>query len=298
MARIIPPGAAMEANQRGNDAREAGELDRAEDEYLAAIVIDAEYSSPWFNLGVLYKWQGRFDESRRCVERCLELQPDDNEGAIWNLGIATTALGDWPAARAAWKRYGIAIPDGDGPIEMNVGFTPIRLKVDPPEVVWCDRIDPARAIVRSVPSPPSGRRYGDLVLHDGEPAGTREYRGQEVDVFDELVLLEPSRYQTHVLEASAPTLGAYIELMEALEADHEGNELEDWSMSFRYLCKECSEGKPHGHGKPQGEPDDAEWKPDRQIAVATLDGARLPLVVRAWVASGDDRASGPVERVL
>lgn len=96
--------------------------------------------------------------------RAVELDSSD-EAAWWNLGIAATALGEWREARTAWRACGIEIPEGDGPPDLDFGLVPVRL--DPAgcgEVVWCRRIDPARAVIRNVPLPevtePRDRRIG------------------------------------------------------------------------------------------------------------------------------------------
>lgn len=57
-----------------------------------------------------------------------------------------------------------------------------RLEDGNAEVVWCRRLDPARALIRNVPMAESGRGYGDLVLHGGEPKGTRSIEGREVSI--------------------------------------------------------------------------------------------------------------------
>jgi hypothetical protein len=80
---------------------------------------------------------------------------------------------------------------------MKIGITPIRVCCDAhPEVVWCHRLDPARAPIESIPTPESGRRYRDLLLHDGEPRGKRRYRDKTLSVFDELAVLEKSSFRT------------------------------------------------------------------------------------------------------
>jgi hypothetical protein len=170
------------------------------------------------------------------------LDPDD-QAAWWNLGIAATALGHWPEARQAWTAFGIELPAGDGPIEMKLGLTPIRLNPDSNgEVVWCQRIDPARAIIKNVPLPASSHCFGDLLLHDGEPKGYRVFRGQDVPVFDELELLKPSGYQTYGVSVSFRSLEDIEVLMEM--AARSELLVEDWA-TIRNLCKLCSEGKPH-----------------------------------------------------
>ena len=50
-----------------------------------------------------------------------------------------------------------------------------------------DRLWPARAVIRSVPKPASGRRHDAMLLHDGAPDGTRRLHGQKVQVLDALV---------------------------------------------------------------------------------------------------------------
>ena len=88
---------------------------------------------------------------------------------------------------------------------MALGAVPIR--IDPhgaPEVVWCERLDPARVRIASVPFPESRRACGDVLLTDGEPRGYREYAGRQVPVFNELELLAASKFSTFAVTLSAP----------------------------------------------------------------------------------------------
>jgi hypothetical protein len=117
---------------------------------------------------------------------------------------------------------------------MEIGPTPIRMQVKHHEVVWCERIDPARAFVRSIPLPESGRRYGDLLLHDGAPAGTRMLEGRELSVFDELALLAPSDLNTYVVKVVASVPAAMDDLLGAFLAA--SIPAEDWTGSVRMLA--------------------------------------------------------------
>lgn len=256
--------------------------------------IDAAALGAWHDLVLVYKWQRRWPEAIQAAERALALRPDD-VGAAWNLGIAATALGDWGLARRGWRAAGVPdLPDGDGPIEMELGLTPVRINVEEgPEVVWCRRIDPARAVITSIPVESSGRRYHDLLLHDGEPVGTRMLGGREVSVFDEIEVLERSRYSTYLLEIQAPT----PEDAQALErgVDEAGLAGEDWTGSVRLLCKKCSEGSPHDHGKEDGGAATPPWKTSRRFGVAALDEAAARAVVEAWSRAAPGRAAGPLE---
>jgi hypothetical protein len=229
-------------NDRGNIAGERGEIDRAISLYRRAIAWDRTWGAPWYNLGLIYKDRHDWKTSLKCNQEAVR-RTSNNQAAWWNLGIAATALSDWAEARRAWSAYGIELPEGTGEIVEDFGYTPIR--IDPKgdgEVVWTDRIDPARAIIRSVPLPESGHRFGDLLLHDGEPKGYRLLGGKEVPVFDELEVLSRSSHGTYEATVAIES----IKDITALEAvfGEKGFAAEDWS-SIRYVCQQCSEGRPH-----------------------------------------------------
>ena len=220
-----------------------GAWTEAEQLYRGALECDPKRADTCYNLGLICKYQGRWQESLTFNQRALELDPRD-EAALWNLGIAATAVSDWPTARRAWKAYGVALPAGAGPIEMDLGIVPVRLNPSgEAEVVWTRRIDPARAIIQSVPQPATGFGCRDLLLHDGAPNGYRLLNGQEVPVFDALALLEPSSLSTFVVEVETPDPDA-VQSLES-RCEQAGLEMEDWTQSLRRLCKACSEGKPY-----------------------------------------------------
>jgi tetratricopeptide (TPR) repeat protein len=290
----MPPPAAIAANERGRSAAEDGRYADAVPHYLEALRIAPSWSVAWFNLGIAYKQTGDFAGSLRASERAIAIDAEEaGEGAVWNLGIAATALGDWKKARWAWSRFGVQIPPGDGPFEVLGELTPIRLNPrGDAEVVWSLRIDPARARLRSIPLPESKHRYDDLILHDGAPAGYRKLRGEDVPVFDELALLEPSAYQSWqatVVAAAASDIAELHGLLEAIDVP-----CEDWTGSVRMLCKKCSEGTPHEHS-PREEKEG--WKATRTIGLAVRDSDPMA-VLRGWAASGGGRTFAAFDRVL
>lgn len=267
---------AEKRNEEGRCLADQGDQEEAVLAYRAAIEADPSWSVPWYNLGLLHKYRGEWRESARCNREAVD-RDDSDEDAWWNLGIAATALGDWSQAREAWRRCGVDIPAGSGPVVMDLGLTPIRL--DPGgrgEVVWCDRIGPARAVIRSVPLPESGHFYGDVLLHDGAPHGARILDGREVPVFDALERLSRSGYRTYILDLPGST-----EVQRALlgdVADDRDSWAEDWSRSIRFLCRSCSEGVPH-------EAHDAELKenrPELAVAAAARDEAEVRDLIAAW----------------
>lgn len=285
-----PSDAAIAANQAGMEHASEGRREASIPHYRHAIVLSPDWYAPHLNLGIALKHTRDFRSSLAASKRAYELDPENaNGGALWNIGIAATAIADWPAARWAWTSYGISLPPGDGPIDMNIGNTPIRISPhEHPEVVWCHRIDPARARIKSIPTPETARRYGDLVLHDGEPRGKRMYRGKELSVFDELAVLERSPFRTWRVDVVAPTEADLDALFESLD-EHSDAGFEDWTSSLEMLCKACSEGLPHRH-EPEATP---AWAQERTVAIATVEDAAFALVRRWAEASGDRAASVP-----
>lgn len=249
------------------------EPEAAELHFRRAMELAPEWAMPPYNLGLLRKWQRRWEDSQHFNALAHRLDPDD-EAARWNLGIAATANGDWATAARAWEGVGLPAPSGPGPYDYKLGLVPIRVSVDEaPEVVWCHRLDPARAQILNVPTPACGRRCKDIVLHDGEPVGTRLLRGREVPVFNELELLEPSPLATFRLEVECPEGSAgLLQQLGSL-----GYEAEDWTEGVRMLCRACSEGRPH-------EEHDRELPAglSREIGVAAPPDARLEQVLAAW----------------
>jgi hypothetical protein len=117
---------------------------------LGDEILTQRQLDPSHPLGLVRKRQRRWTESLACNLRAAALDPTD-EAAWWNAGIAATALGAWASARQAWAAFGIELPPGDGEITMRLGLTPIRLNPQSnDEVVWCTRVDPARAIIHNV----------------------------------------------------------------------------------------------------------------------------------------------------
>jgi tetratricopeptide repeat protein len=253
--------------------------------YRSILELDPTRAGCWHDLGIVTKHLKAWDECRAANRRALALAPDD-EGAAWNLGIAGTALADWTAARDGWRAAGIELPPGNGPAEMTLGPVPIRVANDgAPEVVWCRRIDPARAIVLSVPTAGSGRRYHDLVLHDGSRNGERLLNGVSVPVFDELEVLAPSAFSTYeaCVEVARPDDVAALQTL----VEGAGGAIEDWTANVQLLCRACSEGNPdslaHDHSVK------AAWSPDRTIGIASEgDEAGVQELLSRWI-DGHDR---------
>lgn len=218
-----------------------------------AADLEPWLSESWFNLALLHKFRHDWEQARAAGLRAVALL-DKETGAPdwWNVGIAATALQDWPLARRAWQAYGLRVPGNPHTVEANgepdgmeLGSAAVRLSPEgEAEVVWGRRLDPARIEVLSIPLPSSGRRWGEVVLHDGVPNGERTTASspdgttRAYPVFDEIELWAPSPVPTWVVLLEAAT-EEDRDALERLAADA-GFAAEDWSSSVRLLCRACS----------------------------------------------------------
>jgi hypothetical protein len=306
---------------------DAGEL------LIRAADLEPWLSESWFNLALLHKFRHDWEEARAAGLRAVALlEKDAGAPDWWNVGIAATALQDWPLARRAWQAYGLRVPGSghghgspsgsDEPLGMSLGGAAVRLSPDgEAEVVWGRRLDPARVEVLNIPLPSSGRRWGEVVLHDGAPRGERTTAGVSsggrpavYPVFDEIELWAPSSVPTWVVLIEAATQSDR-DALERLAADA-GYAAEDWSSSVRLLCRACSESRmpseegdglavhdPHDHSVP-GHPGPLGhtapgglWSPERECGLAAP-GSLVRGLLDGWVAdSPDTRAWRDLEEV-
>ncbi|NED08116.1 hypothetical protein G3I55_41515, partial [Streptomyces sp. SID6648] len=78
------------------------------------------------------KFRHDWEQARAAGLRAVALL-DRDAGAPdwWNVGIAATALQDWPLARRAWQAYGLRTPgeatDAGEPLGMDLGSAAVRL---------------------------------------------------------------------------------------------------------------------------------------------------------------------------
>jgi len=257
------------------------------------VAIDDLNPSAWFNLGLAYKFQRDWPNSVRCNRRSAELAPSSKE-AHWNLGVAATAIRDWATARAAWRGIGLEPPAGNDPPEFaGLGMTPIRLHSDDgSETVWATRLDPCRARIESVPLPESGHLWGDVVLHDVVPNGTRQIGERTWSVFDELLRMDASGAATFESRVTVPTDADSLALNE-LFADLDVG-AEDWTDSIEMLCNQCSTSNVHRHASP----DDA--TPIRMVVRRYGFGGDRDMIVAGlerWAAADAGRSFEPIEQI-
>jgi hypothetical protein len=284
----------------GVECSETGNEEGAIENYTKALELNPARGDTLYNLGLIYKYRGAWAESFDFNRRAREFQPSD-EATLWNLAIAATALREWVTARDVWQTLKIITEDGEGPINVDMGQTPVRINPDavtdgiaeglqdkPIEVVWSERICPVRSRIVNIPTGATGYRYGDIVLHDGAPVGYRlNSYGKERPVFNVLELFEASRLSTYEADIEAESTESLQELERT--CDKAGIKIEDWTANMENLCKACSEGRPHeGHDQ---ELKETPWSIERRVGFAALDLESLQGVLGAWAAKPKRRVS-------
>jgi hypothetical protein len=311
-ARQRPSASWRQTTDRAFTLIGSGRLEDAGALLVRAADLEPWLSDSWFNLALLHKFRRDWEQARAAGLRAVALL-DRNPGAPdwWNLGIAATALQDWALARRSWQAYGLRLPQGEGPVSLDFGTTPVRLSPEgESEVVWGRRLDPARVEVLSIPLPSSGRRWGEVVLHDGTPHGERVADGVPYPVFDEIELWAPSPVPTWVVLLQAES-EADRDALERLVSEA-GYAAEDWTSSVRLLCRDCSESRmpaDDGHSEHHDPHDDGQlghlshrsagalWLPERECGMAAP-ADLVGLLLDRWVLGNPEgRAYRDLEEV-
>lgn len=194
----------------------------------------------WYDAALAHKflrnWSKAYELGREAAARAPRGEGDP---AYWNLGIAATIQRDWTTARDAWKGFGIELPDGEGEIDGSFGNACVRLNTGgQQEVVWVERLCPTRGRVVNVPVT-GGRRFGEIVVHDGVPNGERIVEDTTFPVFDELLLFTASQLPTLEVTVNAGERTDLEALLTLFTTHGYGAEP---ASSVRMLCVCCSEG--------------------------------------------------------
>lgn len=278
-------------NERGRQASDKGRKTRALRLYRIACYFEPRWSVPWYNAGLVLKYQGRWEQSLSMNQRAALLDPTD-EAAWWNLAIAATALRDWSEAARAWKACGIEVlQDANGEVTTSPSTACVRLNPNcDGEVVWGERIDPVRFLILNVPLPESKHRFKDVVLNDGAQNGERESYGRQFPVFDELEVWQKSEYSTFKTNVTIPNESAEMRLVELCRNASVG--VEDWG-TIRMLCAECSRGKPGPHSC-----ESSDQSAEKAFTFAARSEEELRAILDTWAAKVADADYDEIALVL
>jgi len=260
-----------EAFRKKGDAYTAVKL------FKKAIRLSPSWSLPYAQLGSLYK--DRTDWKTCLYYSNKALLFDEEEMQAWtNLGLAATALKKWKTARQAWNHLGYEFKETDQSPDFDLGTMALYLNpLTRPEVVWARRLDPARAVVISIPQPGSGHRYGDIALFDPSSEGTQVAGSQRWPAYRALQSLKSSPYKTFsvlLLEATPAQVDVLAQL-----CGQENLGFDNWSASTHLYLPPALRERPefHLHHLPRD-------KAPRNILVAMAAKSIRPLqrVLRNW----------------
>lgn len=265
-----------------------------------AADLEPWLSESWFNLALLHKFRHDWEQARAAGLRAVALL-DKESGAPdwWNVGIAATALQDWPLARRAWQAYGLKVPgSGQHTAAANSeagrygarqrGCTAVargrgrgRLGSQAGPGADGSAVDPAAVLRAALGRGRPARRGAARRARDrGKPLVSRVRRDRAVGTL-------PVPTWVVLLEAATEDDRDALEQL----ASDAGFAAEDWSSSVRLLCRACSESRmesdegdgehldPHdhsepGHPGPLGHRTAGElWVPERECGIAAPHGA-------------------------
>jgi tetratricopeptide (TPR) repeat protein len=210
-----------------------GEDDHAQEAFDRALKLDARRGSWWYDMGLLHKWRGRFEEGLRANQMALE-HAAHRRPALWNLAICATGLGNGEVARRTWSELGMPVrtdPDTDMPFVE--GLPPMRVRVlsrPSPidgtsgfptgvgfELVWVAPLSPCHGVVQSPTFRDAPIDHGDLVLWDGAPVAEHRVSGSNpLPVFPLLEILHRGDERRWPFVALEREPGATKTLEEAL----------------------------------------------------------------------------------
>ncbi|MDH3624027.1 MAG: tetratricopeptide repeat protein [Myxococcales bacterium] len=234
----------------------------AQQAFNRALKLDGERSSWWYDLGLLHKWRGRFEEGLRANQMALDHEAA-RRPALWNLAICATGVGSREVAYRCWEELGMPVQadpktnmplvDGLPPVWIRVLSRPSPVDATSKlptgvgfELVWVAPLSPCHGVVQSPTFRDAPIDYGDLILWDGAPVA--EHRISEsgpVPVFPLLEILRRGDEHRWPFLALENESGALTELEQTLP---HGTRVFIQRERIEHHCAACEAGEPHDHG--------------------------------------------------
>ncbi|MBK7873090.1 MAG: hypothetical protein IPJ74_21675 [Saprospiraceae bacterium] len=108
-------------------------------------------------------------------------------------------------------------------------------------------IDPVRAVIESIPSPGSERRFRDVVLIDGVVAGYHVAKQKKYPVYEELGVFKRSSYRTFSCQIYIQQADDLLSLEKLCQETDLG--FENWSNVARAFAPRFEHTLPEYYGK-------------------------------------------------
>ena len=222
MEQLANMGEAQRLYRIGRQYEQLDDVYHAVKLYKKAMKVAPSWGRPCFRLSLIYKgrkeWKPTFYYSRKAVDCNVE-----NKEAWWNLGLAATVLQHWEVVQEAWKILGYSLWQKPRMLPIEIATQNFR------EVIWTRQLDMVRARIESIPHPFSGRRYGEIILHERKAVGNMVVGKKTTPIYKEVQRLERSFFDTYsVLLHTAERKD--IELLDKLCLDADLG-FDNWSNS-------------------------------------------------------------------
>lgn len=203
------------------------EDEAAQEAFAKAISLSPDNATFMFDLGLLHKWRGRWEQALEANFKAKD-GLDDPRGALWNVCVCATALGKGEVAADAWRELGLPadVAASSGmPYVPDVPLAQVRVPARGAgigadwavpddaasfEVVWVAPLSPCHGVVQSATFREAVVDYGDLILWDGAPVTVADFEGRPVPCFPLLEILRRGdehrlRFAAHVSHEAALT---------------------------------------------------------------------------------------------
>lgn len=108
------------------------------------------------------------------------------------------------------------------------------------DVVWAERVEPDRAVLRSIPSPKAGLHWLDEIVVVPEPVTEVELSGVSYPVFASHGRVEGSGIPTIIAKVACSDHADSARLTELIQ--ERGWRAEDWTEEARIVCASCIDG--------------------------------------------------------
>ena len=195
-------------------------IERGENAQAAALAEQGLAADPGSD-GLRWMWLHAASETGdwaavrdRVAELLPEAREEEAEGLRWSRLMAATALGDWATVRATAAEVGMELPEGDGPVDVDIA--PVTLVFGPRDEVAAVRTGPVTARVVGI-AREGEQRAGAVVLFDPFPLDEPEedlplrLRAREV--------LVPSAVDAYPFDAIDPGDDAWIAFRDRLHEE-------------------------------------------------------------------------------
>ncbi|MEL6941725.1 MAG: hypothetical protein AAFO82_03580 [Bacteroidota bacterium] len=239
--------------------------------YRAAIKLSPDNCFPYQQLSKIYRqrreWKPTLYYSEEAIKR------NTQEKIIWNnLATAATALSKWKLARITLQKISAAVPAHTAqPIPIRI-HTRLRRS----EIVWALPLQQLCAKIISIPSPESGRRYGEILLYDWK-SEERQIIGKKAHhVFLEIERLKKSFYRTFSVLLHTDQSSAIQKLAELCRDQELG--FENWSTLQHQLVTQDENRAAEYHESTSQENNLAY----QLIAIAALEKRQVKKILKIW----------------